>query len=81
MLADIRCFTALTETCSARTAVDLLSRYFTCMLRIVVRYGGTIDKFMADSIMALFGAPIIHPDDVERAIACTAEMQQAMTGV
>ncbi len=79
LLSDIRGFTAITETYSARTVVDMLNRYFTCMSRIIVRYGGTIDKFMGDSIMVLFGAPITHKDDVERAIACAVEMQQAMT--
>lgn len=79
LLSDIRGFTALTETYSARVVVDMLNRYFTCMSRIIVRYGGTIDKFMGDSIMVLFGAPITHTDDVERAIGCAVEMQQAMT--
>lgn len=79
LLSDIRGFTALTETYSARIVVDILNRYFTCMSRIIARYGGTIDKFMGDSIMALFGAPTTHPDDVERAIACAVEMQQTIT--
>jgi len=79
LLSDIRGFTALAETYSAMTVVELLNRYFSVMSEIIVQYGGTIDKLMGDSIMVLFGAPDTHADDVERAIACSVAMQQAMS--
>ncbi len=78
LLSDIRGFTALAETYSALTLMELLNRYFTAMSDVIVRHGGTIDKLMGDSIMVLFGAPRRAEDDVERAIACAVEMQQAM---
>lgn len=79
LLSDIRGFTALAETYSAMTVVELLNRYFSSMTNVIVRYGGTIDKLMGDSMMVLFGAPNAEIDDVERAIACAVEMQRAMS--
>lgn len=79
LLSDIRGFTALAETYSAMMVVDLLNRYFSRMTEVIVSQGGTIDKLMGDSIMVLFGAPTSGADDVERAIACAVQMQQAMS--
>ena len=79
LLSDIRGFTAIAETLPAMAVVDMLNRYFDCMCQIITRYRGTIDKFMGDSILVLFGAPNSEPDDVERALACAVEMQLAMT--
>lgn len=79
LLSDIRGFTALAETYSAMTVVELLNRYFAQMTDIIVRHGGSIDKLMGDSIMALFGAPHTDVNDVQRAIACSVEMQRAMS--
>lgn len=78
LLSDIRGFTAMSERYSAHQVVKLLNRYFERMTRIILDYGGTIDKFMGDSIMALFGAPKQRGDDVARALACAVEMQIAM---
>ena len=79
LLADIRGFTSLAETYSAMMVVDLLNRYFSVMSEVIVQFGGTIDKLMGDSIMVLFGAPQQQADDIERAIACSVAMQQAMS--
>ena len=79
LLSDIRGFTALAETYSAMTIMDLLNRYFSKMTEVIVDHGGTIDKLMGDSIMVLFGAPQAGVDDVQRAIACSVAMQRAMS--
>lgn len=79
LLSDIRGFTAIAEVLPGMVVVDMLNRYFDCMCTIITRYGGTIDKFMGDSILVLFGAPDSADDDVERALACAVEMQLAMT--
>jgi adenylate cyclase len=79
LLSDIRGFTAIAETLPAMAVVDMLNRYFDCMCQIITRYRGTIDKFMGDSILVLFGAPNSASDDVERALACAVEMQLAMS--
>ena len=78
LLSDLRGFTAVSEQYTALEMVEALNRYFERMSEIIIRYGGTIDKFMGDSIMALFGAPIQRADDIEAALACAIEMQQAM---
>ncbi len=81
LLADLRGFSAMSEKYSAKQLIDLLNRYFHKMSEIILNYGGTIDKFMGDSVMALFGAPLSHDDDLERALACAVEMQLAMNDI
>lgn len=78
LIADIRGFTALTESQPPRTIIRLLNRYFTRMVDLVRQHGGVVDKFMGDAVMALFGAPIRHDDHLIRALSCAVEMQQAM---
>lgn len=78
LLADIRGFTALTRSLPPQKLISLLNRYFTIMSRIVEQHGGMIDKFMGDSIMALFGALEPKPDDLQRALTCAVQMQLAM---
>jgi adenylate cyclase len=58
--------------------VQLLNRYFTAMSEIVLKHGGTVDKFIGDGLMALFGAPHVTPDDAAGAISAAVEMQDAM---
>lgn len=78
VLADLRGFTAMSATQPAGVVISLLNTCLARMSEIVFRHHGTIDKFMGDSIMVLFGAPLEHPDDVRRALACAIEMQIAM---
>ena len=68
--SDIRGFTPMSETMSPDEIAKLLTEYFTEMVDKVFEHGGTLDKFMGDAIMALWGAPIAHADDADRAIAC-----------
>jgi adenylate cyclase len=81
LLSDLRGFTALTERCSAKDVIGILNRYFSRMCEVIFRYNGTIDKFMGDGIMVLFGAPETGRDDLVRAIACATEMQRVMNEV
>jgi len=78
LLSDLRGFSVITESYSAREVVDMLNRYFAHMCEIIYRHGGTVDKFMGDSIMALFGAPVSRPSYIEHAVCCAVEMQIAM---
>jgi adenylate cyclase len=78
LLADLRGFTAVSESYPVKLVIEILNRYLARMSEIIFRHGGTIDKFMGDSIMVLFGAPIARDDDVERALACAVDMQIAM---
>jgi adenylate cyclase len=79
LLSDLRGFTAMAEKYSALEVIDLLNQYFLKMSEVIQRYNGTIDKFMGDAIMVLFGAPTTKEDDLERGLACAIEMQIAMT--
>jgi len=78
LIADLRGFTALTAAHPATTVVKLLNRCLIEMSEIIARHDGVIDKFMGDSIMVLFGAPVSREDDARRALACAVEMQMAM---
>jgi len=63
MFADIRGFTALSEELSPDEIASLLNEYFTEMVEIVFEHGGALDKFMGDAMMAIWGAPVVRPDD------------------
>jgi adenylate cyclase len=78
LFADIRGFTRLSEHAPPERVVQLLNRYFTAMSEIVLKHGGTVDKFIGDGLMALFGAPHVTPDDAAGAISAAVEMQDAM---
>jgi len=75
--SDIRGFTPMSETMSPDDIARLLTEYFTEMVDKVFEFGGTLDKFMGDAIMALWGAPIVHEDDADRAVQCAvAQLQE-----
>ncbi|MES9972406.1 MAG: adenylate/guanylate cyclase domain-containing protein [Candidatus Thiodiazotropha sp.] len=78
LLSDLRGFTAITERYPPETIINVLNLYFSRMCEIIFGFGGSIDKFMGDSIMALFGLTEQKEDDLERAIGCAVEMQRAM---
>ncbi|WPD22189.1 MAG: adenylate/guanylate cyclase domain-containing protein [Candidatus Electrothrix scaldis] len=81
MMVDILGFTAICERLSAEEVVSMLNQYFDAMTDIILRYQGTIDEFLGDGILAMFGAPIQREDDAQRALACALEMQLAMEEV
>ncbi len=76
--SDIRGFTPMSEEMSPDEIATLLTEYFTEMVEIVFEHGGTLDKFMGDAIMALWGAPLGRDDDADRAIRAAMEMQQVL---
>lgn len=78
LLADLRGFTSISAAYPAGTVLELLNRCLARMSEIIFRHQGTIDKFMGDSIMVLFGATTLREDDVRRALICAVEMQLAM---
>jgi class 3 adenylate cyclase/predicted ATPase len=79
LFADISGFTALSETMDPESVRDLMNACFSRLVPVVEKYGGTIDKFIGDEIMVLFGAPIAHENDAERAIRTGLEMIEALT--
>ena len=81
LMADLRGFTSLSERLPAEDVVAMLNIYLETMTEIIQKYQGTIDEFIGDAILAIFGAPILRPDDPRRAVACAVEMQLAMASV
>ncbi|MBF0261618.1 MAG: response regulator [Magnetococcales bacterium] len=81
MMSELRGFTLLSERHPPEEVVSMLNRYLEVMTEIIVHHQGTIIDFLGDGILALFGAPVGHPDDPERAVACALAMQLAMERV
>jgi adenylate cyclase len=78
LFSDIRGFTTLAETMEPEALVEVLHGYLNPMSEIVVQHGGTLDKYIGDAIMALFGAPLEQPDHGERACRTALEMVQKL---
>jgi adenylate cyclase len=78
MMSDLRAFTAVSERLGPEQVVNMLNRYLGAMADIILRYQGTIDEFIGDAILAIFGAPNTRPDDSRRALSCALSMQLAM---
>ena len=71
LFSDIRGFTTISETLDAQTLADLLNGYLTEMTRIIFRHQGTLDKYIGDAVMAIWGAPFDEPNHAER--CCLAQ--------
>ena len=78
VFTDVSGFTALSEKLDPEKVRDLINACFDWLVPVVQKYDGTIDKFIGDEIMALFGAPIAHEDDAERALRAALEMMDAI---
>ena len=81
LFADIRGFTAMAEQMQPDAIAALLTDYFTEMVEVIFEHGGTLDKFIGDALMALWGAPVAHPDDARRAHQAAVAMQQTVEGL
>ncbi|PYL63544.1 MAG: hypothetical protein DMF25_10245, partial [Verrucomicrobia bacterium] len=78
LFSDLRNFTSLSEALSPQEMLGILNHYFTRMGGIVENYGGVVDKYIGDALMALFGAPLGNPDDADRAMKSALEMIAAL---
>lgn len=78
LFADIRGFTAFSENENPENVVGLLNRYFSAMTEIIFAHGGTLDKYIGDGLMALFGAPTATPDDAKNAVNAAVAMQRML---
>ncbi|MGB2866925.1 MAG: adenylate/guanylate cyclase domain-containing protein, partial [Bacteroidota bacterium] len=76
LFADVTGFTAMSEKLDPEVVSTVLNDCFKGLIAIVYKYEGVIDKFIGDEIMAIFGAPIAHENDPERAVRCAHEMVQ-----
>jgi adenylate cyclase len=78
LFSDIRGFTAMAESMGPDAVARFLSEYLSEMVEVIFEHGGTLDKFIGDAVMALWGAPIAHSDDPDRALQAAIAMQQAI---
>lgn len=79
LFSDLRNFTPLSEQQPAEQLVALLNTYFTKMVNVIEKHKGTVDSFIGDAVMVMFGAPYSTGDDSLRAINCALEMQRELT--
>ena len=77
LFCDVTGSTGLGEKLDPEALRALLARYFESMKAIVERHGGTVEKFIGDAVMAVFGVPMLHEDDALRALRVAVEMREA----
>jgi adenylate cyclase len=78
LFADIRGFTSMSENMAAADVLEMLNEYFEIMVQIAFNHEGTVDKFVGDEIMVIWGAPVSHEDDHARAVRAAVDMQKAL---
>jgi adenylate cyclase len=81
LFADIRGFTRISEHASPEKIVQLLNKYFSAMTDIIFAHGGTLDKYLGDGMLALFGAPTTTPQDAGNALNAAVAMQRRIIGI
>jgi len=81
LMSDLRGFTQVADRIPPDRVVRLLNNYLGTMVDVLLSFQGTIDEFIGDAILAIFGAPVQREDDAVRAVACAVEMQRAMERV
>ncbi len=74
LFSDIRSYTTLTEQIGAQETVEMLNEYFSYMVDVIFNHGGTLDKFIGDALMAIFGAPVHHPKNAIHGVHAALEM-------
>src|SRR6266545_2558704 len=81
LFCDVVGSTALGETTDPEALRALLARYFDRMREVVERHGGSVEKFVGDAVMAVFGVPVVHEDDALRTCRAAVEMREAFAGL
>ena len=81
LFADLVGFTTMSESRDAEAVREQLTEYFGVAQDIITRYGGTVEKFIGDAVMAVWGTPVAHEDDAERAVRAALELVDAVTNL
>src|SRR5215217_7047269 len=81
LFSDIVDSTALGEDLDPELVRALMQRFFSEMQAVIERHGGTVEKYIGDAIMAVFGIPHVHEDDAVRAVRAAVEMREALAAL
>jgi class 3 adenylate cyclase/tetratricopeptide (TPR) repeat protein len=81
VFSDLKGSTPLAERLDTETLREVLNQYFNTMRAVLERHGGTVEKYIGDAIMAVFGLPQLHEDDALRAVRAAAEMQEELVRI
>src|SRR5437660_9408124 len=81
LFADVTGSTALGEQLDPESLRALMGRYFAAMKEVIERHGGTVEKFIGDAVMAVFGIPTLHEDDALRAVKAAADIRETLEGL
>src|SRR5215204_7426150 len=78
VFCDLKGSTSLGESIDTESLREVISRYFDEMRAVLERHGGTVEKFIGDAVMAVFGLPVLHEDDALRALRAASELREAI---
>jgi class 3 adenylate cyclase/tetratricopeptide (TPR) repeat protein len=78
VFCDVTGSTALGERLDPESLRSVMARYFEAMRGVIEHHGGTVEKFIGDAVMAVFGVPVLHEDDALRAVRAAADMREAL---
>src|SRR6187401_2917040 len=81
LFCDVTGSTALGERIDPESLRAVMARYFETARAVVERHGGTVEKFIGDAVMAVFGVPVVHEDDALRAVRAADELRGALAGL
>src|SRR5207249_4854193 len=81
LFADLVGFTMLSEQRDPEDVRELLTRYFDVSRQVIGRYGGIVEKFIGDAVMAVWGTPVAREDDAERAVRAALELAAAVAAL
>src|SRR3989440_8950450 len=79
LFCDVTGSTALGERIDPESLRHVMTRYFETAKAVVERHGGTVEKFVGDAVMAVFGIPVVHEDDALRAVRAAQDLREALT--
>ena len=78
LFADLRGSTAIGERLDPEAVRRVLTRFYDAAREVIERHGGTVEKFIGDAVMAVFGVPLVHEDDALRGVRAATELQQVL---